>query len=79
MISERALSSNAATFYWVIKRERSGHHWVQQQNVIQNTRTKQEEEHLRSLKHNQEKVFKTTETKPRETFETIEMNLGPLR
>jgi hypothetical protein len=34
---------------------------------------------LKPLKHNQEEVFKTTETKPRETFETIEMNLGPLR
>ncbi len=49
------------------------------QNVIQNTKTKQEEKYLKPLKHNQEEVFETFETKPKKTFETIEMNLGPLR
>jgi hypothetical protein len=58
-INKRALSSNVATFCWVIKRERSGHHWVQQQNVIQNTKTRQEEEHLKP-QHNQEEVFETS-------------------
>jgi len=43
-----------------------------------NTKTKQEEKHLKPLKHNQEEVFETFETKPKETFGTIEMNLGPL-